>query len=138
MNITLIVLINLLCFLLGVELMEWSYRRFLDKITEDSIKMSEETTGYIVANIKIRSELAQQIDKCLSIEKKYQNLLAKQCISEKNKEEIIRLHKLWRSSSIIWEHIWLTPSAVRFAIRKWKKTEPRLFKPTKFIEAISR
>ena len=118
--------------------MEWSYRRFLDKITEDSIKMSEETTGYIVANIKIRSELAQQIDKCLSIEKKYQNLLAKQCISEKNKEEIIRLHKLWRSSSIIWEHIGLTPSAVRFAIRKWKKTEPRLFKPTKFIEAISR
>lgn len=138
MNTLLFVLINILCFLLWIEMMEWSYRRFLDKITEDSIKMSEETAGHIVANIKIRKELSEWVDKYTQLEKKYENLFSKQCITEKRKDEIIRLHKLGRSSAIIWAYVWVTASTIRHAIRKWKKKEPQLFRPTKFIEAISR
>lgn len=138
MNTIIIVLSLLLMFLLWVELEQVLTRKFLDKITQDSIKMSEENIGLLVDKIKIKNELATQVKKCLSLEEELLELKKKTCRTEINKKEIIRLHKLGRASDIIGEYVGVTWSAIRHKLRKWKKESPELFRPTKFIEAISR
>lgn len=136
MNTILIVLTYILAFLVWVELEQILTRRFLDKITEDTVKLSEENTGLIVKNIKIKEDYHTLMNKHLTTEKNYLDLLKRQCKTEKNKMEIIRLHKLGRSSEIIAEYVWVTGSAVRSKIREWKKKEPRLFRPHTLEERL--
>ena len=114
-----IALIILLAFLCWLEIEEIMFRRSLDKITEDTIKLSEENTGLIIEKIKLKDKYYAQLNKTLTAEKKYLDLLKEQSPTRRNKDEIIRLHKLGRSSNIIWEYFGVTGRAIRAALQKW-------------------
>ena len=70
------------------------FRRSLDKITEDTIKLSEENTGLIIEKIKLKDKYYTQLNKTLSVEKKYLDLLQRVSPCERNKDEIERLNTL--------------------------------------------
>ena len=94
MNTIIIVLSLLLMFLLGVELEQVLTRKFLDKITQDSVKMSEENIGLLIEKMKLKDRLHSQIDKTLRAEKKILDLSKRLPKTEKKKDEIIRLYKI--------------------------------------------
>ena len=80
------------------------FRRSLDKITEDTIKLSEENTGLIIEKIKLKDKYYTQLNKTLTAEKKYLDLLKEQSPTRRNKDEIIRLYKLGRSTELIGQY----------------------------------
>lgn len=112
-------LIVALAFLLGIELEEILTRRFLNKITEDSMELWRENTVLSIAKKNLSDKYYRQLNKTLSAEKKYIELLNKISPCERNKDEIIRLWKLWRSTDLIWAYYWVTWSAIRKAIKRW-------------------
>ena len=77
------------------------FRRSLDKITEDTIKLSEENTGLIIEKIKLKDKYYTQLNKTLSVEKKYLDLLQRVSPCERNKDEIERLWKIGRATDMI-------------------------------------
>ena len=79
MNTILIVLTYILVFLVWIELEQILTRKFLDKITEDTVKLSEENTGLIVKNIKMKEDYHTLMNKHLTTEKNYLDLLKRQC-----------------------------------------------------------
>ena len=112
-------LIVALAFLLGIELEEILTRRFLNKITEDSMELWRENTVLSIAKKNLSDKYYRQLNKTLSAEKKYLDLLKEQSPTRRNKDEIIRLHKLGRSTELIGQYFWVTGRAIRAALHKW-------------------
>ena len=119
MTTTITALIILLAFLCWLEIEEIMFRRSLDKITEDTIKLSEENTGLIIEKIKLKDKYYTQLNKTLSVEKKYLDLLQRVSPCERNKDEIERLWKIGRATDMIWEYFGVTGSAIRKALKRW-------------------
>ena len=119
MTTTITALIILLAFLCWLEIEEIMFRKSLDKITEDTIKLSEENTGLIIEKIKLKDKYYTQLNKTLSVEKKYLDLLQRVSPCERNKDEIERLWKIGRATDMIWEYFGVTGSAIREALKRW-------------------
>ena len=119
MNTIIIVLSLLLMFLLGIELEQILTRRFLDKITEDTVKLSEENIGLLIEKMKLKDRLHSQIDKTLRAEKKILDLSKRLPKTEKKKDEIIRLYKIWTDINLIAEYVWITWRTIYYALQRW-------------------
>lgn len=119
MNTIIIVLSLLLMFLLGVELEQILTRRFLDKITEDTVKLSEENIGLLIEKMKLKDRLHSQIDKTLRAEKKILDLSKRLPKTEKKKDEIIRLYKIWTDINLIAEYVWTSWRTIYYALQRW-------------------
>ena len=119
MTTTITALIILLAFLCWLEIEEIMFRKSLDKITEDTIKLSEENTGLIIEKIKLKDKYYTQLNKTLTAEKKYLDLLQRVSPCERNKDEIERLWKIGRATDMIWEYFGVTGSSIRKALKRW-------------------
>lgn len=119
MNTIIIVLTFILCFLLGIELEQILTRRFLDKITEDTVKLSEENIGLLIEKMKLKDRLHSQIDKTLRAEKKILDLSKRLPKTEKKKDEIIRLYKIWTDINLIAEYVWTSWRTIYYALQRW-------------------
>ena len=119
MNTIIIVLSLLLMFLLGIELEQILTRRFLDKITEDTVKLSEENIGLLIEKMKLKDRLHSQIDKTLRAEKKILDLSKRLPKTEKKKDEIIRLYKIWTDINLIAEYVWTSWRTIYYALQRW-------------------
>ena len=125
MNTIIIVLTFILCFLLGIELEQILTRRFLDKITEDTVKLSEENIGLLIEKMKLKDRLHSQIDKTLRAEKKILDLSKRLPKTEKKKDEIIRLYKIWTDINLIAEYVWTSWRTIYYALKRWGVSRDR-------------
>lgn len=125
MNTITIVLTFILCFLLGIELEQILTRRFLDKITEDTVKLSEENIGLLIEKMKLKDRLHSQIDKTLRAEKKILDLSKRLPKTEKKKDEIIRLYKIWTDINLIAEYVWTSWRTIYYALQRWGVSRDR-------------